>query len=274
MIEKRALIGSTIKLTYNFYSRDDLVTLASVDYPVIKVFDYNRVQIGTDVTLTAANKIEEGSFFYQLVVPNNPPYIDVECTAANGGYPDVSRDHIELYWSENDMSEAPTVTLVEGTNTYISLANANTYMDMILSNTAWTSASENDKSKALIKATKNIDNLLLKGIKRNTDQPLQFPRFFEKSLNYDDIALLGTEQDIPTAVAQACAEEALAILRNFSTPNIRLEFQQQGVKSVRIGNTAETYTTPSSLNSLLGTETRLLLKGYIANSVPISRGRC
>jgi hypothetical protein len=274
MVDKKVLIGSTIKLTYNFYSRADNVTPADVDPPTIKVFDYNRVQIGATIILTGANEIGVGSFLYQFVVPNNPPYIDVECTADNGGYPDVSRDRIELYWSESDLNVAPVVTLTEGTNTYVTLADANAYFANRLSSETWDGTGDSDKSKALIMATKNLDRLVFKGSKINIDQPLQFPRYFKEYIEAEYLNLvIGVTMDIPPLVQDACCEEAIAILGAVSTPNTRATLQQQGVKRIKFGNAEEEYVTQSGINNTQSSQVKTILRPYLATSIPISRGR-
>jgi len=274
MVDKKVLIGSTIKLTYNFYSRADNTTPADVDPPTIKVYDYNRVQIGATIILGLANKVGTGSFIYQLVVPNNPPYIDVECTADNGGYPDVSRDRIELSWSENDLNVAPAVTLTEGTNTYVTLADANAYFANRLNTQIWDGAGDNDKSKALIMATKSLDRLIFKGSKVNIDQSLQFPRYFKEYIHAEFLNLIsGVTLDIPQLVQDACCEEAMAILGGVSNPNTRATLQQQGVKRIKFGNAEEEYITQSGVNNTQSSEAKIILRPYLASSVTVSRRR-
>ena len=259
MIEKRALIGNTVKLMYNWYSTEDGITPADVSSPVIKVYDYNRVQIGTSVTLDNSNKSGTGSYFYMLVIPNNPPYIDVECTVLNGSIQEVTRDHIILDWTENDINDLPAIALSVGTNTYISLSD---YISTLLNSATWDSTSDNDKSKALIQATRNIDKLNFKGSKATNLQKLQFPRIFNYNPIYE--GLYTNLELIEETVEIATCEEALAILENFITPNTRIQLQQQGVKSISFGNASESYTGAGSARPLYSVDAKNTLKPFIS----------
>src|SRR5687768_4050443 len=83
-------------------------------------------------------------------------------------------------------------------NTYITLEGAQSYFDTRLNTEAWDKASDKNKIKALIMATRAIDNLNFSGCKSVSTQFLQFPR--------------NRNTEIPTAIEIATCECALQFL--------------------------------------------------------------
>ena len=61
-------------------------------------------------------------------------------------------------------------------NCYCSLTDANSYHDGRLHNTAWTGASNPDKIKSLLWATKLLDTLKWRGVRSSGTQTHEFPR--------------------------------------------------------------------------------------------------
>lgn len=61
-------------------------------------------------------------------------------------------------------------------NSYLSIAAADAIADTMLGTLAWTSASENDKTRALITATRGLDTLEWIGHRTDPDQALDWPR--------------------------------------------------------------------------------------------------
>lgn len=178
------------------------------------------------------------------------------------------------------------VTVTVGVNSYVSVADADAYFNERLFCTAWTGASEDDKARALIMAAKAIDRQLLKGSKKDTDdnQPLAFPRCYTvdtriaTSLNYignKDLVWdsdLWCEEEVPQAVKDAQCEEAMALLDIGNSS--RLKLIRQGVTSISIGKTSESYNRIVSHGKgigqgLLSQEARELLKPYLAGSAVI-----
>jgi hypothetical protein len=170
------------------------------------------------------------------------------------------------------------VTLTVGTNTFISLSDANTYFSTRLFSTTWSSASDDNKSMALIMATKKITNLNLQGTKAILTQTLAFPRAFYigttvyssgYGMETDNIRGEGwyIETDITTEVKEATCEEAISILSYGENANKRLELQAQGVTSFSIGNLSETYGGSGKKNSLLSQEATSRLTKYTGGGV-------
>lgn len=81
---------------------------------------------------------------------------------------------------------------------YITVADATTYFADRLGTDAWDDATDTDKLKALKQSTRAIDRLNFRGVKTDSTQELEFPR-------YDATT-------IPSAIQYACAENALSLL--------------------------------------------------------------
>lgn len=176
------------------------------------------------------------------------------------------------------------VELEVGTNSYISVADANTYFEARLGSSAWNDAGD-DKAVALIQATRSIDMQAFTGRKKTTTQNLNFPRCFwdpgRKLAQHDeefstDDHIWGKgwwcQQDIVQLVKDATCEEALALLET-NGDSARRDRIRDGVVSVRIGDVEERYSDPvvqrraNGRSRLLSAEARSLLAGYLAGSV-------
>lgn len=155
------------------------------------------------------------------------------------------------------------MALIVGTNTYLTLEEANTYFESRLYNTAWLNASADDKEKALIMATQKIDNLDNSGFgfidsKYDISQKLEFPR---------------TDGIVPEKVKKAACEEALAILSRGNSK--RTQLIEQGVTSFSLGDMSESFNKIVSHKSLdrylLSGEARNLMQSFLKKigSVPV-----
>lgn len=122
------------------------------------------------------------------------------------------------------------LTLAVGTNTYITLADAETYVERLYGprRTAWDAATDATKNQLLAQATLEIDMHLWRGYKTDSDQTLEFPR------NGD-----ATTDTAYTKVEQATVEQALHILSYCSEK--RAVLANMGVKSFKLGALSETY---------------------------------
>jgi hypothetical protein len=144
------------------------------------------------------------------------------------------------------------VNIVVGTNSYISLADADEYFTARLHSDLWNTAATDEKAQALITATRQIDRLPFRGVKRLSNQALAFPR--------------SPNNDVPWRVLDAVCEEALAILKGIPK---RLELQAQGVQSFTIGNLTEVYK-PGGRIKLISREAGRLLRPFLIGSVRIT----
>jgi len=178
------------------------------------------------------------------------------------------------------------MAITVGTDTYISLADADTYVaDNYVSTdttyTTWDNLTDANKEIYLKKATKKLDRQILRGTKAVSTQTLEFPRALYSNYSRDDFPLLNISLNgdwvIETAVSQyvldAQVEEALGIVVGGATANDRLKLQQQGVKSFKLGDLSESYgngiSTSYNSTRLASVEAKELLRYYVAGSVGI-----
>ena len=136
---------------------------------------------------------------------------------------------------------------------YCTIEYANEYFAGRLHAESWGQTDESTKEKALKQATKTIDRQPLRGRKTNPEQELAFPRH--------------PDTEIPTAVKEACCEEALAILESGNSQRRRL--QQEGVQSFSLGNMSETYVAGAG-RGLLSQEAKELLRPWLLGGVFIT----
>jgi len=156
---------------------------------------------------------------------------------------------------------------------YIQVAAANTWLTAHLVDIAAWSNNTGKQAAALIEASDHIDSLYLKGY-RYTDketQPREFPRIpdraaqiipYDSEINFQSIE---DYSEVPQEVLDACCLEALELLRRMNTQ--RLEMQQQGVTSMRMGDTSFSYAPGSGQGKLLSTRAKQKLSGWITGAV-------
>lgn len=103
------------------------------------------------------------------------------------------------------------MTVVVGTNVYLSVADADAYW-AAKNNTTWSAASTADKEKALREATQYIDGAFSFIGYQNTLNLLAFPRYdvYITTGNFAGVSYDSTT--IPPQVEDACAELALEAL--------------------------------------------------------------
>lgn len=153
-----------------------------------------------------------------------------------------------------------------GTDTYITLADAETYiLAHVLSTkrTAWAALSDADKEILLMEAAQTIDSMPLQGERLTEAQTMEFPR-----VKYSNVREVWPNTrigyDVPDAVKYAQVEIAVDAASGTSD---RVEMQRQGVKSYSISKLSETFT--GGAQSIVSHKARELLKGWIAGSVRI-----
>lgn len=102
------------------------------------------------------------------------------------------------------------MTLIVGTNAYISRADADAYFAGRLHSTAWTGTSEANRDAALRMATKAIDRLAFGGRRALDTQALAWPRVWVR----DGEGRILPAGEVPGAVREACCEWALHMLQH------------------------------------------------------------
>lgn len=161
--------------------------------------------------------------------------------------------------------------LIVGTNSYIDVLAAQVYFDNRLYSDAWDNASDNDKAKGLIMASKKLDRLPIKGVKANYLQAMEFPRALETDYRYwqymsltIDAHFYGywyVEPEVTQNVKNAVCEEALALLKGVPK---RVELQRQGVKSFNINGVSENYGSGKNM-LLLSQEAKEFMEPYLGS---------
>ena len=134
---------------------------------------------------------------------------------------------------------------------------------------AWTAATADQKSAALIEASDNIDSLPLKGCKYADDQSQSraFPRIPDRAAQ-----TMGTDEtnfqseadysEVPQEVEDACCLEALEILKQWASG--RKELREQGVKSYNLGGKLSETFEDSPVPRLLSRKAREKLRFWLA----------
>jgi hypothetical protein len=170
------------------------------------------------------------------------------------------------------------MSITVGTDTYISLADAETYVTgqyipTDAKHVAWAALTDANKEILLKRATKVIDRQPLTGIKAVDSQTLEFPRAIMTDYNRRDLPITHTyfssdwylQTETPQVVKDAQVEIALQYAEGVPK---RLELQQQGVKSFGLGKLSESYGSGSS-QRIVSVEAKELLRPFLAGSVAI-----
>jgi hypothetical protein len=134
-------------------------------------------------------------------------------------------------------SSIPVLTV--GTDTYISLDDANTLMYRRLNTSSWQSASQKDRACALLEACERIDNLIYLGSKFSETQTLQFPRYYKIDRNGIYNSFRTSTEIVPEEVKKAQCLEAMFLLTGI--PN-EIQAQRRGIRKIKVNNLEETYS--------------------------------
>ena len=105
------------------------------------------------------------------------------------------------------MAATITATLSSASaNSYVTLAEANTYFETVPDSSTWTNKTDDQKNRALIAATRWIDTFVFYGDRCDNGQALKFPR---NNYKVDDVELACTA--IPNDIKYAQYELARAL---------------------------------------------------------------
>lgn len=143
-----------------------------------------------------------------------------------------------------------------GVDTYIAANEVGTYAADNKFYQAFLALSTEEKECLLRRAAMKIDCLSFTGRKKDSSQSMAFPR--------------DCQTDVPKEVKTAQALETLAYLDSEKLK--RQDLQNQGVKSVTLGQVSESYgdgIKADSMSIFGNPETYLLLRKYIAGSAVI-----
>jgi hypothetical protein len=166
-----------------------------------------------------------------------------------------------------------------GTDTYISVADAATYINSYCISSAakvvtWNGLNNEDKEVYLRQAAVLIDRQPLVGFKSTSSQTLAFPRSLYSDYGnsfYGDLLVWTTpgwytQTSVPDDVKYAQVEIALSLAQGISERQLMV---REGVKSYSIGHLSETLQGKSRLSRIPSEEALNLLRKYLAGTVPI-----
>lgn len=106
------------------------------------------------------------------------------------------------------------MALAKGTNSYVTVSEADTYFEDRLDVLAWTEAAETEKSKALVTATGMLDQLNWVGTAISISQMLSFPRsgtYFDPRMG---ASVTLDSETTPSRILVATYELAYHLLNN------------------------------------------------------------
>ena len=148
------------------------------------------------------------------------------------------------------MAATITATLSSATaNSYVTLAEANTYFETVPDSSTWTNKTDDQKNRALIAATRLIDTLVYYGDRCDNAQSLKFPR---NNYKVDDVELACTS--IPNNIKYAQYELARALANDTSaitgTTGKDGNFEEVALGDLRVKYNTESQGT-GSINNIL-----------------------
>lgn len=105
------------------------------------------------------------------------------------------------------------MSLIKGTNSYVTVAEADSYFLDRIDAGAWTSADNTKKAQALVTATSYLDEMNWLGIAVSDSQTLSFPRegeYFDPRMGTEVVL----DSTVPTRIIQATYELAFHLIVN------------------------------------------------------------
>lgn len=128
-------------------------------------------------------------------------------------------------------------------NSYLTRAEANSYFEGRLHTDAWDDASDSDKDKAIVMATRLLDNMFQWAeYPTESDQALQWPRIgltARGGLTYLD------QDTVPIEIKNATAEFAMQLLGEDRT--LDYDVETKGIQSLRAGSVSLSFRADAQL---------------------------
>ena len=170
-------------------------------------------------------------------------------------------------------------------NCYSTLADALDYHSTRLHNEAWTNSGSNDKNKALIWATRQLNTMKWRGVRTVGTQNLEFPRrglsYYESDVGGNDIEtydigggfytkIIIADDEVPKFLQDATAELAMYLLEGDTTAPSGTE----GFERIKV-DTIDITINALDRESWFGKSIRDLVWRFLQNSsrftVPVVR---
>ena len=153
-------------------------------------------------------------------------------------------------------------------NSYISLADADTFWSKKLETEEWLAFSKDERDKALIQATSQSEMLVHLGVKYyNTtvkEQSLHYPR----ANDIDEVD--GSTIIIPQPIEDYTCIQALYLLEKWKSPDLldRRQLQSEGISNISLDGISENYRFNGAKN--MSVEAWELLRAYIVRQSHIN----
>ncbi len=146
------------------------------------------------------------------------------------------------------------MSLVKGTNSYVTAEEADCYMEYRSDETAWESASAVDQDKALVTAFHYLDKLPWQGCVAKTDQVQAWPRVASIYLPSRGRVYhyRGTETEAPRQVKQAQYELALHIISNPGITGSSSDVSSVTVGPLSVDFSSQVANVPRSVFNCVG----------------------
>lgn len=152
------------------------------------------------------------------------------------------------------------VIFTNNTNSYLTIAEGDAYAATRMNSEAWEQSNNDQKTKAILTATRQIEQLNFAGDKVDEDQPLEFPR--------------GEQTTIPNNIKIACFEIAIALLdgADLETESRNLSRTSSGYAQTRVNYTRE-FIQEALANGIVSYLAWSYLKPYLRDtrSIVLSR---
>lgn len=142
------------------------------------------------------------------------------------------------------------MALSKGTNSFVTVAEANSYFENRLDVAAWTEASDTVKAQALVTATSVLNDQNWIGTAISDSQQLAFPRsgsYFDPRLGYE--VSLGNE--VPNRIIDATYEMAYHLLNNDGVLDDTGSVTDLQVGQIRLNIKSSASTIPPSVKRLI-----------------------
>ena len=153
------------------------------------------------------------------------------------------------------------MAVISGTNSYVTMEEAEAYFLQRLGADAWDGAVPSAKEAALVTATRLLDSMRWAGMAATDEQPLAFPR----AITYFDPkkGALVTPTGVPPRVTNAQLELALHILNSPEVLSEEASVDEMSLAKLNLGKIRKAPTIPAAVLS----EVRPLLVNQGANLV-------
>jgi hypothetical protein len=140
------------------------------------------------------------------------------------------------------------MALVVGTNSYVSVAEADSYFEHHLNRSSWISASLATKTNALITATRKLDDYEWTGVAVSDMQHLAFPRtgeYYSKQLG----TVVYFENETPKEIKVATYELALHLINNTDLLESTSSVREISVGPITLKGITNANVVPSSVKA-------------------------